>query len=225
MSDLPQLSGAMSHQDLEASVHALCAREAPFRAVVEAHGLPPMWAREPGFPTLVHIILEQQVSLASAKAAFDNLCAALDPLTPAAFLTLDDQELKEIGFSRQKTRYCRILAEALKSKTFDLGALEHQSDAEVIASMTALTGIGQWTARVYLLMVLRRPDVWPTGDIAVAQGAKELFALPNRPNNQDMEVYAERWSPYRAAAARLLWHHYLSTPRRRPKLAKKAKKD
>ncbi len=178
--------------------------------VVARFGVPPLWARAPGFPTLVHLILEQQVSLASAQAAFDRLRAAADPLTPAAFLRLDDATLLAIGFSRQKARYGRALAAALADGSLDLDALPALDDHEVDAALTALPGIGPWTATIYRLMVLLRPDAWPVHDIALAQAIAEVRGLDQRPSPVEMHDLAEGWRPWRAVAARILWHHYLS---------------
>jgi DNA-3-methyladenine glycosylase II len=172
-------------------------------------GPPPLWARASGFATLVHIILEQQVSLASARAAFEKLRQA-DGLTPAAFLRFDDAELKTIGFSRQKAGYCRGLAEAILHREIDLEALAALDDAPARAALVAVKGIGPWTADIYLLMVLLRPDIWPSGDLALATAMQEVKGLPTRPNPQEMEQIARPWRPWRAVAARLLWHHYLS---------------
>jgi len=192
----------------------LKARDAHLARVTERFGPPPMWAREPGFATLVHIILEQQVSLASARAAFDRLGEALGTVTPEAFLALTDEHLKTIGFSRQKTRYCRILAESVLAGGLRTEALHTLDDQTVTARLTALTGIGPWTAQIYLLMVLRRPDIWPRGDIALATAYGELTGGP-RPRDAALAEVADRWRPWRAVAARVLWHFYLSTPRRR----------
>jgi DNA-3-methyladenine glycosylase II len=196
--------------DLPAAVAVLAARDAGLAASVARFGIPPLWAREPGFPTLVHLILEQQVSLTSAQAAFDRLLAAAEPLTPQAFLQLDDAELLAIGFSRQKARYARALAQALNAGELDLEALAGANDAEVDRRLTALPGIGPWTATIYRLMVLLRPDAWPVHDIALAQAIAETRGLAARPTPGEMLAIAEGWRPYRAVAARLLWHHYLS---------------
>jgi len=185
-------------------------RDPDIEAVVAAHGPPPMWAREPGFPTLVHIILEQQVSLASAKAAFDRLLAAVDVLTPAALLELDGETLRRIGFSRQKTRYCRNVADAISEGSLDLDGLAGLADDEARAALIAITGIGRWTADIYLLMALRRPDVWPAGDLALAIAAQRVKRLASRPSTPELEALGEPWKPWRAVAARVLWHHYLS---------------
>jgi len=171
---------------------------------------PPMWDRVPGFPTLVHIILEQQVSLASAKAAFDKLSDTVVPLEPAAFLTLDDATLKSIGFSGQKGRYCRELARAIIGGTLDLDVLPSLPDQEIRAELEKVTGIGPWTANIYLLMVLLRPDVWPPGDLALAAAVQNLKGLDHRPGSEELQEIAEDWRPWRAVAARILWYHYLN---------------
>lgn len=207
-------------QSMEAGLAALTAQDADLARVVDTWGPPPLWAREPGFPTLVHIILEQQVSLASAQAAFDRLCAAtgtlspgtLSPgaLSPGAFLALDDDTLLAIGFSRQKRDYARGLAHAVQSGKLDLNQLATLPDAAVRAELTALKGIGPWTANVYLLMALRRADAWPGGDLALAVAAQTVKNLPQRPTTVELDQLAAAWRPWRAVAARILWHDYLS---------------
>jgi len=203
-------STALTEASLLDAVAQLAARDPALATVVDRFGPPPMWAREPGFPTLVHVVLEQQVSLASARAAFDRLRAAADPLTPSSFLELDDRRLLEIGFSRQKTRYGRALAATILDATLDLGGLAVLDDGAVDAALTAVPGIGPWTAAIYRLMVLRRPDAWPPHDIALAQAIAEVRGLPARPDSASALAIAEAWRPWRAVAARILWHHYLS---------------
>jgi DNA-3-methyladenine glycosylase II len=196
---------------LSAAAAELCARDPALAAVVERYGPPPMWAREPGFPTLVLLILEQQVSLASAAAAFERLVARTGaPLTPAALLALSDAELLAVGCSRQKTRYARALASAVAEGSLALDGLGALDDAGVDAALTALPGIGPWTATIYRLMVLLRPDAWPIHDIALAQAYAEVRGLEVRPRADEMDALAEGWRPWRAVAARILWHHYLS---------------
>jgi DNA-3-methyladenine glycosylase II len=202
---------ALDAASLTAAVAELSARDPALGGVVERFGRPPMWAREPGFPTLVHLILEQQVSLASAQAAFDRLRAATgEPLAPAGLLSLSDAELLAIGFSRQKARYARALATAVAEGALDPGELASLDDAGVDAALTALPGIGPWTATIYRLMVLLRPDAWPIHDIALAQAYAEIHGLTVRPRAEEMDALAEGWRPWRAVAARILWHHYLS---------------
>ncbi len=191
-------------------VRFLADRDAHLAEVVQKYGPPPLWVREPGFPTLVYIILEQQVSLASAKAAFDRLKDSVRPLTPLRFLKLTDSELLRIGFSRQKTLYTHLLAESLARRYFDLRDLHGLQDDAARKMLTAFKGIGSWTADIYLLSALRRPDIWPTGDLALATAVQEVTRLRKRPSPERLERMSEPWRPWRAVAARLFWHHYLS---------------
>jgi DNA-3-methyladenine glycosylase II len=154
-------------------------------------------------------VLEQQVSLASAQAAFDRLVRAADPLTPARFLELSDAELLAIGFSRQKARYGRELASAVEGGRLDLDGLASLDDEGVRVALEAIPGIGPWTSTIYLLMVLGRPDVWPVGDIALQQAVAEVVGLDHRPPPDEMARIGEPWRPWRSVAARLLWHDYL----------------
>lgn len=193
-------------------VQELIALDPDLAAVYDRLGVPPLWAREPGFPTLVHIILEQQVSLASARAAFDKLCAEVNPLTPAGVLALDDETLKRVGFSRQKATYVRYLANAIMTGTLDVDALATLPDEAVRKQLIALKGIGPWSAEIYLLMALCRADAWPAGDLALQVAAQAIKGLPARPDPMMLHDIAESWRPWRAVAARLLWHHYLSKP-------------
>lgn len=204
------MSNTLTEISLLGAVDWLTAHDTDLAGVIQRYGPPPLWAREPGFSTLVHIILEQQVSLASAQAAFDNLKRALGRITPRKFLKLDDVELRTIGFSRQKASYVRALAQAIVSRTFNPDGLSELSDNDVHAQLVQLKGIGDWTAGIYLLMVLRRPDIWPHGDIALASAAQRVKQLPKRPTFDELDQIAEQWRPYRAVAARLLWHYYLS---------------
>ena len=200
----------LNDDGLTKGVRSLSRRDRDLRTVVKKLGPPPMWARESGFSTLLHIILEQQVSLASAKAAHTKLLALMSPLTPLRFLDLDDVTLKTIGFSRQKTLYGRELARSIVEGLLDLDALSSLDDAMVRSELIKIKGIGRWTADIYLLMVLRRPDIWPTGDLALAVAAQKLKGLRTRPTQQDLDKMSEAWKPWRAVAARILWHYYLS---------------
>ena len=199
----------LNDKSLAAAAQSLAACDAKLAFSLAKYGVPPLWERAPEFATLVHIILEQQVSLASARAAFTNLRQYLGAVTPESFLTLDDITLKSIGFSRQKTRYSRLLAEALAAEEFDLRSLERLPDDAVRAALTRFTGIGEWTANIYLLMALLRPDVWPKGDLALAVAWQDLHGANERPTPGELEKHAANWQPYRSVAARLLWHHYL----------------
>lgn len=177
--------------------------------IYAANGVPPLWLRETGFGTLIHIILEQQVSIASAKVAFDKLNALCSPLTPTTFLALDDAALKQAGFSRQKMRYGRILAQAILDGDLDLDVLSNLPDDDVRKELTKLKGIGPWTAEIYLLMALGRVDTWPVGDLALQIAVQDVRGWEARPKSKEMAPIGEPWRPWRGVAARLLWHHYL----------------
>jgi len=195
---------------LRKGLNYLSARDPDLARLLQTLGPPPIWAREPGFPTLIHIILEQQVSLASAKAAFDRLAAAIPQLSPAAFLTLNDEQLKSIGFSRQKTAYVRNLAESILDGRLRLDDIHNSDDDTARLELLKLKGIGHWTIDIYLLMALGRPDIWPVGDLALAIALQRVKRLQMRPRPIEMEQFAISWRPWRAVAARLLWHYYLS---------------
>ena len=195
---------------LATAVAALAARDPDLAGIVARYGPPPLWDRAPGFATLLHIVLEQQVSLASAQAAFDRLRAAADPLTPARFLELSDAELLAVGFSRQKARYGRALAAAVVDGSLDLDGLDGLEDDAVHGALQAIPGIGPWTSTIYLLMVLGRPDVWPVGDIALAESVGQVKGLGRRPDATEMAGLGETWRPWRSVAARLFWHDYLA---------------
>jgi DNA-3-methyladenine glycosylase II len=200
----------VTEKSLVRGLRLLARRDPDLAKIIADWGPPPIWARPPGFPTLLLIILEQQVSLASARAAFTRLRATIGAITPRRFLALDDAVLKKVGFSRQKTAYGRHLASAIVERRFRPAALEGLSDAEARATLIRLKGIGPWSADIYLLMALRRPDVWPKGDLALAVAAQGVKRLASRPTPDELDDLAASWRPWRAVAARLLWHHYLS---------------
>ena len=185
--------------------------------VYNTYGTPPLWDRPTGFSTLLQIILEQQVSLASAKACYDKLCFRLGDVTPENLLTLEDIELKTAGFSRQKTSYARHLSEALIEKLINLDSLTHLSDADVKTELIKLKGIGEWSSDIYLLMAMLRPDVMPKGDVALHTAWHKLSGEP-RPTSDEFVQMAVKWSPYRSVAARLLWHFYLSERKNRTQI-------
>jgi DNA-3-methyladenine glycosylase II len=201
---------ALDEVTLRQAVRILARRDPELAAIARQYGPPPLWSREPGFATLVHMILEQQVSLASARAVFERLRAALPAFEPASFLALDDSALKVVGITRQKTRYARELAHAIASNTLDLHGLGSLDDASVHATLTRVKGIGLWTSNVYLLMALGRPDAFPASDIALLTAAHRVKKLRRRPTPERLERMAEDWRPWRAVAARLLWHYYLN---------------
>jgi DNA-3-methyladenine glycosylase II len=192
------------------AVERLVAADPVLAGVLDRWGPPPFWRHPEGFAGLVHGILAQQVSLESAVAAFGRLEVALGRVEPEGFLMLDDARLRAIGFSRQKAGYARGLASAIGAGALDLDRLAVAPDDEVRRTLVALRGIGRWTADVYLLFALHRPDAWPSGDLALAKAVRELWGLPALPDWDELDAWAERWRPQRAVAARFLWHDYLS---------------
>ena len=184
--------------------------EPRFAHIVTRHGLPPLWPREPGFETLVLLILEQQVSLAQARAIYARVVALAGSVTPAAVATLEVAGLRSIGVTRQKAAYLAALASQLQRGELDLPAIAALPDAEAAAALDALHGVGPWTAQCYLLFALRRRDVFPSADLALLEAVRGLWRLRARPTPAALARRAEAWRPDRAAAARLLWHHYLS---------------
>ena len=199
-----------------ADIERLTKRDRDLAQIINDYGYPDPWRRQPGFATLIRIILEQQVSYASAKAAFKRLNEAVEGLTPASFLSLDDDELKRVGFSRQKTRYGRILAQTIIDGDLNLTEVSKLEDSEIRQRLTDIKGIGDWTVDIYLMMALQRQDVFPSKDLAIAIAVKEIKNLDTRPKAAELETIAEAWQPYRAIATKILWHYYLNR-----KLAKK----
>jgi len=195
--------------DHDRRIDHLVSRDRELASLVERFGRPAPFRRPPGFATLVLVILEQQVSLGSAAAAFHRLSDATE-VTPSGLDTLDDDQLRAIGFSRQKIRYVRGLAAAVREGRLGLDDLVDLTDDEVRARLTAVTGIGPWTADVYLLAVLDRPDVWPVTDRALQLGTREALDLPDVPDQAGLAQIGDRWRPQRSTAARLIWHGYLA---------------
>ena len=204
----------LTQETLLQGVQELSDRDPDLARIVEQYGPPPLWARSPGFPTLLRIILEQQVSLLSAKSAYEKLERAMGAITPERFLELADEDLKSIGFSRQKTRYGRELSQTILNGTLRLEELEEESDMLARMALMQVTGIGVWTSTIYLLMALGRPDVWPTGDIALHAAIRQAKGLEKRPASEEARIMSLEWKPWRAVAARILWHLYLSEKKR-----------
>jgi DNA-3-methyladenine glycosylase II len=200
----------LNRRTLLKGVRELANKDEDLARIVSTYGPPPLWERVQGFHTLIHIILEQQVSLASAKAAYTRLEEAVHLLTPENFLNLTDEELKQVGFSRQKTRYGRELANAILDESLDLSSLAGLEDEEARERLMKVKGIGPWTADIYLLMALGRPDIWPNGDLALEVAIQQVKGLEKRPTPDEARIISKAWQPWRAVAARLLWHAYLS---------------
>lgn len=200
------------HKD---NFHILCNKlaetEPAFRSIIEVYGYPPMWTRANNFATLIHIILEQQVSLASAKAAFNKLKEKTGSITPQKIFALSDQEMRACYFSRQKTIYARHLAGAMLEKRIKLKQFLNQPDDHIRKQLTQLKGIGNWTTDIYLLFALQRTDIFPLGDLAMINALKEIKGLEKNVGKEKIIKIAERWQPYRSIATMLLWHYYIKT--------------
>jgi DNA-3-methyladenine glycosylase II len=195
---------------LASAAHRLARRDPDLRRVLRRHGPPPMWGRPAGFGTLARIILEQQVSLASAAATWRRIAAGLGGMTPELCAAAGVERLRALGVTRQKSAYLVLLGRAVASGSIDLAAVGRLPDDEVRAALLRLKGIGPWSADIYLLMALRRPDVWPIGDLALATAARAVKGLRRRPSPGRLLRLAEAWRPYRSVAARMLWQHYLA---------------
>ena len=191
----------------------LAARDADLAGILARHGPPPLWGRPPGFETLVAIILEQQVSLASGAAALGRLRAAAGAVEPRAVAALGEEAARAAGLTRQKARYVVGLADAILAGRFEPDRLAEANDDAVRSALVALPGIGRWTADIYLVMALRRPDVWPEGDLALAAAMRRARRLPQLPTTEEQREIAGSWRPWRAVAARQLWQAYLAGER------------
>ncbi len=204
---------ALDKNSLILALDALSKKDFDLAAAVRQVGYPDERRRPAGFQTLMHIIIGQQLSTKAGATIVGRLHDAAAPdLTPESFLALDEAQLRAIGFSRQKILYGRGLSEAILDGSFSPHELESMADEGVLAALTALKGFGRWSAEMYLLFSLGRPDVWPADDLAVRVGVQQLKKLDERPGTKEMDAIAEAWRPYRGAAAIFLWHYYKKFP-------------
>jgi DNA-3-methyladenine glycosylase II len=177
--------------------------------ILERLGVPPLWGRRPGFATLVRIILEQQVSLAAARSLYRRLLGRLGDMTAEGMCAMGETGLRELGLTRQKARYCHGLAARVVEGALDLSAVAALPDAAGRSILLSVPGLGPWSVDIYYLVALRRPDVWPEGDLALASALREVKRMHELPSRENQRAIAARWSPWRSVAARLLWAHYL----------------
>ena len=198
------------HQANFSSFCDLLSKKDPhLETIISQYGYPPMWTRPASFPTLIHIILEQQVSLASAKAAFVKLKEKIGTITPQKLLVLTDVEMRACYFSRQKTIYARHLAEAIVSKQLNLKKLSLLPDEKIREELKKIKGIGDWTVDIYLLFALQRTDIFPTGDLAMINAFKEIKRLEKHISKEEIIALSENWKPHRSIGTMLLWHYYI----------------
>lgn len=205
----------------ENNFHQICdqlaEKDTSLKAIIAQYGYPPMWNRPNTFESLIHIILEQQVSLASALAALNKLKERLTRLSPKSLLTLSDEELKACYFSRQKTIYARELAQAIQNKKISLRRFEQMEDEEIRTQLVAIKGIGNWTVDIYLMFVLQRADIFPPGDLAAVNALKQIKKLDKESGKENLLKITAKWSPYRTVATMILWHYYLSVRKKKLK--------
>ncbi|MDE3252577.1 MAG: DNA-3-methyladenine glycosylase 2 family protein [Bacteroidota bacterium] len=200
---------SFSSTDFHSHCDRLAKRDPDLKTCLAQYGYPPMWTRKPSFETLIHIILEQQVSLASARSALQQLKKRIGLVTAAKLSKLSDADLKACYFSRQKIVYARHLAEAVTSGNLVIKDLAGFSNEEVRERLTAIKGIGNWTTDVYLMMVLHRKDLFPVGDLALMQSVRHVKKLPPHTTREEILAMSEEWKPYRTMAAFIFWHAYI----------------
>lgn len=201
---------ALVQDSLHCGAFELAAADADLDEVLSRLGVPPMWGKRPGFASLVQIILEQQVSLAAAHTMYRRLHTHLDGVTPAKVQTLQEKGLRDLGFTGQKARYCHGLAVRLLSGDLDLGAVARADDPQGRQALLEVPGLGPWSVDIYYVMALRRPDVWPRGDLALAAAMRDIKHLDHLPGTEEQLLVAGTWAPWRSIAARFLWAHYLN---------------
>ncbi len=207
---VPSKAPSLTRQIIFSASQHLAGRDPHLARLFTKNGAPPLWARRPGFTTLIQIILEQQVSLSSAASMFRRLKDKIAPFTPGRFVELGEAYLRSLGLTRQKSGYCVQLAGSIVARELSLPSLVSMRDLEARAELMRIKGIGMWSADIYLLMALRRPDIWPSGDVALISTVTTIKGLRTRPDAGQLLRIAERWRPFRAVAARMLWHHYLT---------------
>jgi DNA-3-methyladenine glycosylase II len=205
----------LTHATLAEGVRALARCDRDLAALLARNGMPPMWARRPGFSTLIHIVLEQQVSIVAARSLFRRIRGHLGDMTPELVAGRGIPGLHRLGLTRQKASYCHGLARAILDGSLSLSDIARSADVEGREALLALRGIGPWSADIYYLMALRRPDVWPVGDLALAVALHEVKGLRARPDTRRQLAMSAGWTPWRSVAARLLWHYYLTTRKTR----------
>jgi DNA-3-methyladenine glycosylase II len=191
---------------MEKALEYLSKNDKIFKLIIEKFGIPVIPTRPQGFETLALLILEQQVSIDSAKAAYLKLKAKISSFKPQYLLDLEEESYRNCGVSHQKTKYIKCLATAILNKEIDLDSLPTKTPETVRAELIKIKGIGNWTIDVYLMFALQTPDILPLGDIAVVNTIKELLAIDDK---TEMEIYTQKWAPHRSLATFLLWHYYL----------------
>lgn len=195
-------------------MRTLARRDKRLGAAIKHHGSPALWLRRPGFEALIRMILEQQVSVASGKAVYNKLRVLADGISASNIAALSEKKLLRAGLSRQKARYCYNLAKVVESGELRLNMLHRHDDDTCKEILTRQPGIGRWTAEVYLLIAMGRPDIWPSGDLALRVAQAEVLGLEAQPSEAESDEIAENWGPWRSVAARIMWHSYRQSRKR-----------
>ena len=207
-----------SDTNFETICDVLASTDPDLKLIIDTYKYPPIWKRPASFDTLIHIILEQQVSLASALAALNKLNQRLAIITPETFLALNNEELSGCFFSRQKIIYTQEVAKAILNNTLNFTTLSLMSNDEVRHTLTKIKGIGNWTVDVYLMMVLQRANIFPLGDVALITSIKEIKNVPKNCSRQEIALIALAWQPYQTIAAFILWHSYVCRRKKSSKM-------
>ncbi len=197
--------GGLNAESFPLYATALAKRHVELEGILRHWGMPEFWGRRAGIDSLFLIILQQQISIVAAKSIYQRVSGALGGLSARRVYLAGPEQLRSLGLTRQKSRYFYELASAVVGHRFSVGGLKSLSDADAISALCVQSGIGPWTAAIYLMSALKRIDVWPPGDLALRRGIADI--LPGR-DTVDLADSGDRWEPHRAVAARLVWHHY-----------------
>jgi DNA-3-methyladenine glycosylase II len=204
------LSRALTYASLNEGLRALRSRDRDLARIHDRLGAPPLWGRRPGFPTLVQIVLEQQVSIVAARTLYRRILRHLGDMSAETVFKLGEEGLRGLGITRQKARFCHGIAARLRDGSLDLSVVAALPDEEGREILLGIPGLGPWSVDIYYLMALRRPDVWPEGDLALAIALREIKRMDDVPPREVQRSLASKWAPWRSIAARLLWAHYLA---------------
>jgi len=203
----------LTESEIKQRLDLVAADDPHIAEAVALVGYPGERRGEQGFQTFMRVIVGQQLSVKAAATIRDRVEALLDdPASPDSYDRVSDEDLRAAGLSRQKIGYARSLVDTVRDGTLDVDALPHMSDEDAIAAITAVKGLGVWSAHMYLMFSLGRPDIWPVGDLAVRVGAGRIIGLDERPTEKEASVIGERWRPHRSAIALLSWHYYSNAP-------------
>ena len=200
----------LNKKTLYSATDYLCKIDNDLNKIIDQYGYPPLWARPANFSTLIQIILEQQVSLSSANATFTRLKKTVPSITAENLIKITPEELNQLGFTRQKASYCLGLAQNILDKEISLQRISKLDANIAFESLVKIRGIGKWSAKIYLLMALRHPDIWPQGDLALNSSVYKIKRLRRKPSEERIDKIVSKWQPWRSVAARILWHYYLS---------------